>query len=85
MVTHEDLENDAEYEDIKEDVRLECMDHGQVLSIVIPRARDGHSITSEGLIFVQFTSSSDAKNAALALNGRKFGSKTVMVQYVSKF
>lgn len=83
MVTHDDLENDAEYDDIKEDVRLECMDHGQVSSIVIPRVKDGYPSASEGHIFVEFANPMHAKAAGTALHGRKFGTNTVMVQYVS--
>ena len=85
MVTHDDLENDAEYEDIKEDVRLECMEHGPVRYIVIPRGKDGYSSSAEGFIYVEFENTTGAQNAATALNGRKFGSNTVIVQYVSQF
>jgi splicing factor U2AF subunit len=83
MVTHDDLSNDQEYEEIKEDVRLECMDHGQVLSVVIPRLKDGYPASTEGHIYVEFTITECAKMAALALNGRKFADRTVVVQYVS--
>ncbi len=83
MVTAEDLRNDAEYEDIREDVRLECAEHGQVLRVLIPRARDGFSVSLEGFIFVEFYSASMAKSAAMVLNGRKFADKTVIVNYVS--
>ncbi len=79
-----DLANDGEVEDIKEDVRLECSDHGQVLSVIIPRVKDGFPSISEGHIFVEFAAASAARDAALALNGRKFDNKTVIVQFVSK-
>lgn len=83
MVTHDDLSNDAEYEEIKEDVRLECSDHGQVLSVVIPRLKDGYPPSTEGHIYVEFAITECAKMAAMALNGRKFADRTVVVQYVS--
>jgi splicing factor U2AF subunit len=83
MVTREDLQSDTEVADIKEDVRLECADHGSVLQVLIPRVRDGHNVSSEGLIFVEFYDSSMATSAALVLNGRKFADKTVVVNYVS--
>jgi hypothetical protein len=85
MVTHEDLQNDAEVADIKEDVRLECADHGTVLKVLIPRVRDGHLASLEGLIFVEFLDSAMATSAAMVLNGRKFADKTVVVNYVSFF
>jgi len=81
MVTHEELANDAEYEDIKEDVRLECADHGQVILVLIPRVKEGFPMSAEGDIYVQFAHAEHAKSAAFALNGRKFAERTVMVQY----
>lgn len=83
MVTAEDLRNQAEFEDIREDVRLECAEHGQVLRVLIPRVQDGFSPALEGLIFVEFYSAGMAKSAAMVLNGRKFADKTVVVNYVS--
>jgi len=83
MVTHEDLCQDEEYEEIKEDVRLECLEHGQVLSLIIPRLRDGYPASTEGHIYVEFAATDAAKAAAMALNGRKFADRTVVVQYVS--
>lgn len=72
MVTREDLANEVEYQDIKEDVRLECLTYGQVRSVVIPRVRDGYPTASECLIFVEFESVDGAVAAAKVLNGRKF-------------
>lgn len=83
MLTEEDLYNEAEYEDIKEDVRLECQEYGAVRSLIIPRARDGFPKAAEGLIFVEFVDAALARKAALALHGRKFADKTVVVTYVS--
>ncbi len=83
MVTHEDLQNNAEYADIREDVRLECAEHGQVLRVLIPRMAEGYPGYLEGLIFVEFQNASMARSAALVLNGRKFADKTVVVNYVS--
>jgi splicing factor U2AF subunit len=81
MVTHDDLENDAEFADIKEDVRLECQDHGAVLNVIIPRMKDGFPMYAEGSIFVEFADPTKAQSAALALNGRKFVDRSVVVQY----
>lgn len=81
MVTGAELRDNAEYEDIREDVRLECADHGAVIRVLIPRECDGYMSTLEGLIFVEFVDPSGARAAALALNGRKFADKIVAVQY----
>ena len=83
MVSREDLNNEAEYQDIKEDVRLECLQYGKVRSVVIPRVRDGYSPASECLIFVEFDSVDSAVAAAKVLNGRKFAENVVVVSYVS--
>ena len=84
MVTHDDLYNENEYNDIKEDVRLECIQQGgSVESLIIPRAKDGYSPATEGYIFVEFSNIMGSQKAYLALNGRKFADKVVMVQYVS--
>lgn len=83
MVTNEDLESDAECADIKEDVRLECQDYGQVLNVLIPRVKEGYPAVAQGYIFVHFASVDDAKKAGDALNGRKFANNVVAVSYVS--
>ena len=85
MLSKEDLENDTEYKDIKEDVRLECLTFGVVLNLIIPRTRDGFSPASEGFIFVEFQRPEMAQAAAVALHGRKFADKVVLVQFVSLF
>jgi splicing factor U2AF subunit len=83
MVSHEELEDDAEYNDIVEDIRAECSDHGSVSRVFIPRMKDGYPSSIEGFIFVEFYNSDMARLAAMALNGRKFADKFVEVQFVS--
>lgn len=83
MLTREELNDDREYEDIKEDVTAECSGHGEVTSVIIPRQRDGFPFTAEMLIFVEFRDPNAARNCALALSGRKFADRTVIVDYVS--
>jgi RNA recognition motif-containing protein len=83
MVTRDDLYNENEYHDIKEDVRLECIQQGgPVESLIIPRTIDGYPIAAEGYIFVEFSNVISSQKAYLALNGRKFADKVVVVQYV---
>jgi splicing factor U2AF subunit len=81
MVSSQEIQDNAEYEDIREDVRLECADFGAVIRVLIPRECDGYMKHLEGSIFVEFADASAARSAALALNGRKFADKTVSVQY----
>lgn len=79
MLTPQDLQNDAEIADIREDVRLECVEHGRVIQVLIPRRKEGYSI--EGLIYVEFQTPAMARSAAMVLNGRKFADSTVGVTY----
>eukprot|EP01040_Poterioochromonas_malhamensis_P001133 gene1133-1202_t len=81
MVTHDDLMNDSEFHDIREDVRLECMEYGPVLNVVVPRIKDGFPPSTEGFIYVEFAHTDTARLAAMALNGRKFADRSVMVTY----
>lgn len=83
MLTPQDLQSDSEIADIKEDVRLECIEHGRVIQVLIPRRKEGYAV--EGLIFVEFQAPAMARSAALVLHGRKFADNTVGVQYVSNF
>ena len=81
LVSHEELEDDAEFADISEDIRLECSDHGQVLRVFIPRVKDGYPSSVEGFIFVEFANGKSAQNAAINLDGRKFAENVVEVEY----
>ncbi len=83
MVTANDLQDDAEYSDICADVNEECDQYGRVLSVIIPRTREGYSKSSEGSIFVQFADVSMAQKALNVLSGRKFQDRVVVAQYVS--
>jgi RNA recognition motif-containing protein len=83
MVTHDDLMNDNEFKEIREDVRLECEEFGPVVSVVIPRIKDGYPPSTEGYIYVEFSHVETARIAGMALNGRKFADRTVQVNYVS--
>lgn len=85
MVTAAELNDDAEYFDIKEDVSTECSEYGQVLTVIIPRVKEGYPPSNEGLIFVEFQEASMARTCAIALSGRKFDSRVVIVDYVSAF
>ncbi|MFX8254370.1 hypothetical protein ABTL28_19285, partial [Acinetobacter baumannii] len=40
---------------------------------------------AEGFIYVEFAHVETARIAAMALNGRKFADRSVVVQYVSSF
>ncbi|KAM7538689.1 hypothetical protein Aperf_G00000056155 [Anoplocephala perfoliata] len=81
MVDPEDLTNDEEYEDIVEDVRVECSKYGIVSSVEIPRPIPGVEVPGVGKIFVQFASLVDCQKAATALTGRKFDNRLVVTSF----
>lgn len=80
MVTSDEIQNDAEFADILEDVRLECSDHGAVIKVLIPRRKEHYPAHTEGNIFVEFSNVSGASAAKRALTGRKFDNRTVVVE-----
>ena len=83
MVNVLELVDDLEFQDLCEDVRLECQQYGEVVRVLIPRVKDQYPAACEGSIFVQFATIEAAERAAAALTGRKFENKTVNVDYVS--
>lgn len=83
MVTKEEVDDDGECDEIRQDVKEECSSHGEVLSVVIPREKDGFAQAGAGNIYVEFRDPLMAERAALALFGRKFAERIVIVEYVS--
>lgn len=81
LVTKEELIDVSEYEDIVDDVRHECSQYGTVINVIIPRTIDGYPQECEGSVYVEFASAEMAKTAAIALSGRKFADRTVVVDY----
>jgi len=77
MVTPEELEDDEEFADITDDIREEASKHGAVLSVAIPRPKDGRNAASVGKVFVEFEKEEGSHKAATALGGRKFGDNIV--------
>ena len=84
MITSQDLQDDADYNDIMLDVKEECAQYGAVVQVVIPRAKSGFPIAAEGFIFVEFQDINGSINAANHLGGRKFAERIVIVSYVSR-
>ncbi|KAL7057787.1 hypothetical protein AAHC03_017148 [Spirometra sp. Aus1] len=83
MVEPDELNDDEEYEDIVEDIRVECSKHGIVRSLEIPRPIPGVEVPGVGKIYVEFASLIDCQKAASALSGRKFNSRLVVTSFYS--
>lgn len=81
MITINEVNNPADYQDILEDVTIECNKYGKVLEVHIPK--DIPPSFTHGFIFVFYETLEDSLNGAKALHGRKFGDNIVIVHYVS--
>lgn len=77
MVVESELRDPQTYSEILEDVRHECSNHGQVLTVDIPK--QGPSLCK---VYVQFQEVNQAMAARRALEGRTFDQRTVMVKFV---
>lgn len=89
MVTADVLKNDAEYNDVLQEIRNEFDKHGLVLRVLIPRPVDLSMIDDDllesreyGYVLVQFLESKGAESARNAVNGRLFAGQTVSAEYV---
>eukprot|EP00729_Bicosta_minor_P006164 gene6164-13264_t len=83
MLSREDLMNDEEYEDVMDDIRMECVKAGEVNSVKIPRpSADGSATPGMGKVFVEFADIPAAEAAQANLSGRKFGDKTVVTSFL---
>lgn len=89
IVLPEELKNDKEYEDILEDVKIECSEYGIVMHVEMPRpVREFDPQSPEGshigCAFIEYTTIEGAGKARKALSGRKFSGRTVEAHYFSE-
>jgi len=84
MVTDQDLATDDEYEILIDEVRGECEKFGSLVSMRIPRFKDGHTETAVKKIFLEYATVCDAMNAERELVGRQFANSTIQVAYFSE-
>jgi len=80
-VTADELKDDAEYEEILDDMREECSKYGTVKDIVIPRPAEGMDVKGVGMVFVEYEAEGSASSARAAMHGRKFGGNTVVATF----
>ncbi|TYZ61668.1 hypothetical protein PybrP1_010667 [[Pythium] brassicae (nom. inval.)] len=83
MVTPEELDDEDEYADIVDDIKSECERFGRVISIVLPRPRDGF-YSAVGKVFVEYDAVPSAQAAAAELHGRGFSNRIVAVEYMDE-
>ena len=82
-VKPEDILDDADYDEIYDDIKLECETFGEVEKLVMPRPHEDDDIYVPGLkkVFVKFKDVNCARIAQLALAGRKYNGNTVLTTY----
>ncbi|KAL3503255.1 hypothetical protein ACH5RR_037704 [Cinchona calisaya] len=83
VVTLDELKDDENYEDILEDMRMECGKFGALVNLVIPRPRpNGDPTPGVGNVFLEYADVESAAKAHQGLNARKFaGNQVVAVFY----
>nr|XP_043614294.1 splicing factor U2af large subunit A-like isoform X2 [Erigeron canadensis] len=82
VVTEEELINDEDYEDILEDMKIECGKFGDLVNVVIPRPNpNGEPVAGVGKVFLEYADTEGSTKARAGLNGRKFGGNQVVASF----
>eukprot|EP00798_Chlamydomonas_sp_ICE-L_P018171 gene18171-24603_t len=82
-VTMDEIMDDEEYSDIIEDMREECQKHGQTVSVAIPRPTpENQNPPGMCKVVIEFADMMSAVKARGAMNGRKFGGRTVTAVFL---
>ncbi|CAL5367225.1 unnamed protein product [Camellia sinensis] len=82
VVTADELKDDEDYEDILEDMRIECGKFGTLVNIIIPRPNpNGEPTPGVGKVFLEYADVESATRARQGLNGRKFGGNQVVAVF----
>ncbi|CAN6162300.1 unnamed protein product [Urochloa humidicola] len=85
VVTADELQDDEEYEDIMEDMRLEACKYGNLVKVVIPRpGPSGQPVAGVGKVFLEYADIDSAATAKGMLHGRKFDGNPVVAVYYSE-
>ena len=83
MLVEEELKDDKEYNDILYDIRTECSKLGNVVNVEIPRPNKSYHVPGLGKVFVEFSDEADALTAKQGLEGRTFGDRQVVCEFIS--
>ncbi|KAL1558900.1 splicing factor U2af large subunit A-like [Salvia divinorum] len=82
VVTPDELKNDDDYEDIVEDMRIECGKFGTLVTLIIPRpVPDVENAPGVGKVYLEYADAESAVKARQGLNGRKFGGNEVVAVF----
>jgi len=78
MITSDMLEDDEEYKDVLEDIRLECERFGKVEQVKIPRQGE----PNVGACFVLFADKEGAAKGQQMLHNRQFDGNSVVAAFI---
>ncbi|XP_052198638.1 splicing factor U2af large subunit B isoform X3 [Diospyros lotus] len=82
VVNADELKDDEDYEDILEDMRMECGKFGTLANLVIPRpSPNGEPTPGVGKVFLEYVDVESATKARQGLHGRKFGGNQVVAVF----
>ncbi|KAK4711895.1 hypothetical protein R3W88_006408 [Solanum pinnatisectum] len=82
VVSIDELKDDDDYQDILEDMRIECGKFGALLNVVIPRPNpNGEPTPGLGKVFLEYADVDSSSKARQGLNGRKFGGNQVIAVF----
>lgn len=82
IVNPDELDNDAEYKDICEDIEEEARRFGKVDQVLVPRRSDKGSVAAAvGRVFICYSTCEEAERAQATLDGRKFGDMSVSADF----
>ncbi|XP_070531710.1 serine/threonine-protein kinase Kist-like [Ptychodera flava] len=75
-VDQRDLDDDAEYQDICDDIKSEVIKHGNIKKLVMPREGAGAE-----KVFIEFEDAGECTHAQSALMGKYFNGRTVITTF----
>merc|ERR1719203_223728 len=81
MVVESELQDPDEVLDIKNDIINECSNYGKVVDVVIPTFVNGKAEPGMGKVYVRFEKLEEAGACRIALQGRTFADRTVVVSF----
>ncbi|GAA0140909.1 hypothetical protein LIER_02173 [Lithospermum erythrorhizon] len=82
VVQPEELMEDEDYEDILEDMKVECSKFGTLVNVVIPRPNPtGEPTPGIGKVFLEYADVEGSTKARQGLRGRKFGGNAVVAVF----
>ncbi|MES1912413.1 MAG: hypothetical protein MHM6MM_004692 [Cercozoa sp. M6MM] len=85
MVTRDDLCDEADFIELRDEIKSECASYGIVHEVTIPRPLDKDDPQSDplgvGKVFVLFDTVEECTNAKQNLEGRTFDERTIVARY----